>query len=93
MFDYERLEDLIKRGAISSSEVNLIKNMIGIIKEQEKLINEYEDVISSIANIDGAFIDGNGDCNYTDGEALKLIEEIVNPIWINLAEERNLTYD
>ena len=64
-------------------EVNELK------KEKENL----EDIISAVANIDTAFMDGEGDCNYTDKEALDKIMELVNPIWNEIATRKRTEYE
>lgn len=54
-------------------------------------IEEYEEVISSIANIDGLFIDSPGLISLTAAnEMLEIIDEIVKPIFTKISLEKSL---
>lgn len=47
-------------------------------------ISILEQAISAIVNIDTAFITGEGESEYTEKQALEKIDEIVQPLWMEI---------
>ncbi len=66
----------------------VIEGMKNTLKTQSEKIEHYENLIGAIANIDGAFITGEGECDFTDKQALDKIMEWVEPIWNEIAQKK-----
>lgn len=57
-------------------------------RKEKALREKYENILHSIANIDCAFMNSEGDFDtYTDKQALEEIEKLVEPIWNEYCEK------
>jgi chromosome segregation ATPase len=64
------------------------RDLTKLVFDSEKENEQYKELIGAIANIDGAFITGEGECDFTDKQALDKIMEWVEPIWNDIAQSQ-----
>jgi hypothetical protein len=88
----KRNEELLKEAEhwknANKYNLNVCRNQSNLVGVLHRIIKQYEELIGAIANIDGAFITGEGECDYTDKQALDKIMEWVDPVWSEIAQWR-----
>lgn len=88
------LEELKQYQQEGTQQNSSIEKCNTLLSEAINRIEEYENIIHSIANIDTIFMLPDGsDKEWCDKEALNAIEEIVKPVWDKHCEELDKEID
>jgi hypothetical protein len=92
--DFEQLELSLEQSKSANKRIKEetkyidYNRLLDRFNRQKEQLEQFEKLIGAIANIDGAFITGEGECDYTDKQALDKIMEWVDPVWDEIAQRR-----